>query len=250
MKYSIKVNEVRNGSENVRGIASVTLGDSFKLNNIKIMNDPREEGRLFVAMPSYKTSQVENSEPVYKDIFNPVTKEFHDALYGNILDAFQELTENQAKNSYTVEYDKKDTAMPDFSVRVTPYTKEGSTIRGIASINFNGLAVHNVTIHQGKENLFVSMPSYKTNQVENGKPMYKDVCHPVTAKFREKLNGAILQAYDQALEAGKEAAKDSVTEKLGKNKNVIDKKDQEKAAKGKDAKEQQDKQHKRDEMQR
>ncbi len=34
MKYSIKVNEVANGSENIRGIASVTLGDSFKLNNI------------------------------------------------------------------------------------------------------------------------------------------------------------------------------------------------------------------------
>ncbi len=28
MKYAIKVNEVRN-SENIRGIASVTLGDSF-----------------------------------------------------------------------------------------------------------------------------------------------------------------------------------------------------------------------------
>lgn len=243
MKYSIKVSEVKNGSENLRGIASVTLGDSFKLNNIKIMNDPREEGKLFVAMPSYKDGQGE-----YQDIFNPTTKEFHDELYGNILDAFHELTENQAKNSYTVEYDKKDTAMPDFSVRVTPYTKEGSTIRGMASINFNGLTVHNVTIHQGKENLFPSMPSYKTNQVENGKPVYKDVCHPVTGKFREKLNGAILQAYDQALEAGKEAGRDSVTEKLGKNKEAVEKKDQQtKAEKGKDAKEQQ---KKRDDMQR
>ena len=246
MKYSIKVNEVRNGSENVRGIASVTLGDSFKLNNIKIMNDPREEGKLFVAMPSYKTNQVENGEPVYKDIFNPVTKGFHDELYGNILDAFKELTENQARNSYTVEYDKKDTAMPEFSVRVTPFTKEESTIRGMASINFNGLTVHNVTIHQGKENLFVSMPSYKTNQMEGGKPVYKDVCHPVTAKFRDKLNEAILQGYDQALEAGKEVGKESVAEKLGKNKNAVEKKNKESATKGKEAKEQQ----KRDEAER
>lgn len=242
MKYSIKVNEVKNGSENVRGIVSVTLGDSFKLNGIKIMNDQREEGKLFVAMPSYKDSQGE-----YKDIFNPTTKEFHDELYGNILDAFNELTENQAKNSYTVEYDKKDTAMPDFSVRVTPYTKEGSSIRGMASINFNGLTVHNVTLHQGKENLFPSMPSYKTNQVENGKPVYKDFCHPITAKFRDKLNGAILQAYDKALEAGKETSKESVADKLGKNKEAIEKNGQKKTAKGKEAKEQQ---HKRDETQR
>ena len=244
MKYSIKVNEVRNGSENVRGIASVTLGDSFKLNNITIVNDPRTPGKVFVSMPSFKDGQGE-----FKDIFNPTTKEFHDELYGNILDAFQELTENQAKNSYTVEYDKKDTAMPNFSVRVTPYTKEGSMIRGMASINFNGLTVHNVTIHQGKENLFVSMPSYKTNQVENGKPVYKDICHPVTAKFREKLNGAILQAYDQALEAGKEAGRESVTEKLGKNRAAVDKNNEAKEAKGKgkDTKEQQ---QKRDEVER
>lgn len=241
MKYSIKVNEVRNGSENVRGIASVTLGDSFKLNNITIVNDPRTPGKVFVSMPSYKDGQGE-----FKDIFNPTTKEFHDELYGNILNAFKELTENQAKNSYTVEYDKKDTAMPDFSVRVTPYTKDGSTIRGMASINFNGLTVHNVTIHQGKD-LFVEMPSYKTSQIENGKPVYKDICHPVTAKFREKLNGAILQAYDQALEAGKEAGRESITEKLGKHKDAVEKNDQEKAAKGKDAREQQ---HKRDEVER
>lgn len=57
MKYSIKVNEVTNGSENLRGLATVTFGDSFKFNNIAIMNDPREEGKLFVSMPSYKTSE-------------------------------------------------------------------------------------------------------------------------------------------------------------------------------------------------
>lgn len=237
MKYSIKVSEVKNGSENLRGIASVTLGDSFKLNNIKIMNDPREEGKLFVAMPSYKDSQGE-----YKDIFNPTTKEFHDELYSNLLDAFKELTENQAKNSYTVEFNKKDTAMPNFSVRATPYTREGSTIRGMASISFQGFTVHNVTIQQGKDNLYPSMPSYKTNQIENGKPVYKDICHPVTAKFRDKLNNAILQAYEQALESVKE----SVTEKLGKNKETIEKGNKANEAKGKDAREQ----HKRDDVQR
>lgn len=241
MKYSIKVSEVRNGSENIRGIASVTLGDSFKLNNITIMNDPREQGKVFVSMPSYKDSQGE-----FKDIFNPTTKEFHDELYGNILNAFKELTENQAKNAYTVEYNKNDTKMPDFTVRATPYTREGSTIRGMASINFNGVTVHNVTIHQGKENLFVSMPSYKTNQMENNKPVYKDICHPVTAKFRDKLNGAILQAYDKALEAAKEAGKESVVGKLGENKATI-----EKAGDAKDPGQQHERdQHNRNDMQR
>lgn len=110
--------------------------------------------------------------------------------------------------------------MPDFSVRVTPYEREGSAIRGLASIYFaNGMAVNNVAIYQGKENLLVTMPSYKTGKIEQGKPVYKDICHPVTAKFRDKLNGAILQAYDKALEAVHEnPGKESVSEKLGKNK--------------------------------
>ncbi len=242
MKYSIKVNEVHNDSGNIRGVASVTLGDSFKLNNITIVNDPREENKLFVSMPSYK-----NNEGEYKDIFNPNTKEFHDELYNNILNAYHELHDVQAKNSYTVEYDKRDAKMPEFTVRVTPFEKDGSTIKGLASISFDGISVSNISIHQGKENLFVSMPSYKTNQTdERGRAVYKDICHPVTAKFRDKLYGAILQAYEKALEQAK--AKGSVRGKLSENKNNLKKaeksgKAQEKAAKEHD-------QHKRDEVQR
>lgn len=239
MKYSIKVNEVKNGSENVRGIASVTLGDSFKLGNITIVNDPREQGKVFVSMPSYKDGQGE-----FKDICHPTTKEFHDELYGNILSAFHELNENVAKNSYTVEYNKNDKKMPDFNVRVTPYEREGSSIRGMASINFSGMAVNNVTIHENKDGqMFVSMPSYKTNQVnEQGKPVYKDVCHPVTAKFRDKLYGAILQEYENVMlkkvvdRVGdelklSESEKDSVLGKLDKNKEAVEQKEKEAGAK-------------------
>lgn len=245
MKYSIKVNEIRNGSGNIRGVASVTLGDSFKLNNITIVNDPREQGKVFVSMPSYKTQKTnetnnqmdvagQDGQEEYKNIFHPITKEFHDELYDNILGAFHELTENQAKNSYTVEYNKKDTQMPDFKVRVTPYEREGSSIRGMASITLGGMAINNVKIHQGQNGLFVSMPSYKTSQTdEQGKAVYKDVCHPITGKFRDKLYGAILQEYETAKEAQEQTnAKDSVLDKLNENKEAAAQK--ESAAKSKD----------------
>nr|WP_249303131.1 septation protein SpoVG family protein [Jutongia hominis] len=40
---------------------------------------------------------------------------------------------------------------------------------------------------------FVSIPSYKTKQVdEQGKPIYQDVCYPVTKDFREKLYNEII----------------------------------------------------------
>ncbi|MDD6069976.1 MAG: SpoVG family protein [Clostridiales bacterium] len=230
MKYSIKVNEVTNGSENLKGLATVVLGDSFKLSNIKIFNNP-EKNELFVAMPSYKTNQVDDKgNPVYNDIFNPTTKEFRESLYKNILDAYKELHENQAKNSYTVEINSNDTKMPEFSIRVTPYEKEGSSIKGLCSAYFdNSLVVNNITLHQGKDDkIFVSMPNYKTSQVdEKGKAVYKDICNPVTAKFREKFYDAIMNGYEQALEQAlekvKEPAKDSVKDKLSKNKEAVEK---------------------------
>lgn len=251
MKYSIKVNEVRNGSENTRGLVSVTLGDSFKLNNIAIVNDPREENKVFVSMPSYKTAEQKENEAgemenVYKDIFHPVTKEFHDELYDNILGAYDKLHNTLAKNSYTVEYNAKDTTMPEFTVRVTPFEREGSTIKGLASINFDGMAVNNVSIHQGKDGLFVSMPSYKTSQTDaQGKPVYKDIAHPITAKFRDKLYGAIIQEYENVKDREQTAEKSSVKDKLNKIIDNIEK--QEKADKAK-AKEKD--QPKRDEVQR
>ena len=49
------------------------------------------------------------------------------------------------------------------------------------------------------EKIFVSMPSYKTKQVdEQGKPIYQDVCYPVTKDFREKLYNEIISEYEKA----------------------------------------------------
>ena len=54
--------------------------------------------------------------------------------------------------------------MPEFSVTVTPYERKGSNIKGLARIYFeNSFIVNNINIVQGKEKIFVSMPSYKTS---------------------------------------------------------------------------------------
>lgn len=48
--------------------------------------------------------------------------------------------------------------MPEFSVTVTPYEREGSNIKGLARIYFeNSFIVNNINIVQGKEKIFVSM---------------------------------------------------------------------------------------------
>lgn len=48
--------------------------------------------------------------------------------------------------------------MPEFSVSVTPFEREGSIIRGLVRIFYeDSFIVNNVTILQGKDYLFVAM---------------------------------------------------------------------------------------------
>ncbi|WP_299052593.1 septation protein SpoVG family protein [uncultured Eubacterium sp.] len=61
--------------------------------------------------------------------------------------------------------------------------------------------INNVTLIQGKENVFVAMPSYRTKQKDkDGKTVYKDICFPVTKEFREKLYGEVIESYYTAVD--------------------------------------------------
>ncbi|MFR8105571.1 septation protein SpoVG family protein [Eubacterium sp.] len=51
MKYTIKVNGV-NRKSNIKAMASVVFGDSFKVGNIAVVE--RKDGELFVAMPQFR----------------------------------------------------------------------------------------------------------------------------------------------------------------------------------------------------
>ena len=80
-------------------------------------------------------------------------------LYSNILEAFANLEKQQEE----VNEQNKNIEAPSFSVTVTPFEREGSNIRGLARIYFeDSFIVNNVNILQGKDKVFVAMPSYKT----------------------------------------------------------------------------------------
>lgn len=205
MKYSINVTEAKNQEGNVRGFANLVFGDSFKITNIAILEN-KEKGILFVSMPRYKSNERdEQGGVVYKDVCNPITAEFREELYGNILEAFE-----QAKETDKSPREKVEAEMPEFSVTVTPFEREGSNIRGLARIYFDdSFIVNNVSILQGKDKVFVAMPSYKTKQTdEQGKAVYQDVCYPVTKEFREKLYDEIVSQYEKAKEQSENKAKE------------------------------------------
>lgn len=198
MKYTIKVNEVKKQDSNVKGFATVVFGDSFKIANIAIVQN-RESGKLFVSMPRYKSNEKdENGATVFKDVCNPITSDFREELYGSILAEFERgKDQGQPDRGYA-----KEIELPQFSVTVTPYEREGSNIRGLARIYFEDcFIVNNVNILQGKEKVFVSMPSYRTKQKdEKCMDIYQDICYPVTKNFRAKLYGEIEKVYEEAKE--------------------------------------------------
>lgn len=203
MKYSIKVNEVRGTDSHIKGFATVVFGGVFKISNIAILEN-KENGSLFVSMPRYKTRGVDqDNNPIYKDICNPTTKEFREKLYGDIMEAYHALKEKDKAQEMV---EPEEVEMPQVTILVTAWSSKDSNIRGLASIYFDDcFIVNNVSILQGKENLFVAMPSYKTKKVdENNKPVYADVCYPITKEFREKLYTELITECEKLLEKSKE----------------------------------------------
>lgn len=192
MKYEITVGEVKTQNSNVRGYAPVVFGDSFKVSNITILAN--RDNQLYISMPHYAKS----GDGERNDICCPTTKEFRGELEENVLLALENLQQTGQKKYLVGE--EQDKELP-FTVAVTPFEKENSSIRGLARIYIaNCFAVSNISLIMGKKGLFVSMPSYKTNQVdENKRSVYHDICFPVTGEFRGKLNTLLKDAYERAV---------------------------------------------------
>ncbi len=78
-------------------------------------------------------------------------------------------------------------------VRVRLVSKEDAKLKAVASITIDDcLVVHDIKIINGKDGLFISMPSRKTPDGE-----YKDIVHPINTETREELKNTILEAYEK-----------------------------------------------------
>ena len=83
------------------------------------------------------------------------------------------------------------------SVNVRKIEKEGSRMKGIASVVLDdSFAVHDIRIIEGDKGLFIAMPSKKTSTGE-----YRDVAHAINPEVRKMFEDAILEAYDKAEDA-------------------------------------------------
>lgn len=80
------------------------------------------------------------------------------------------------------------------SVNVRKIDKEGSRMKGIASVLLDdSFAVHDIRIIEGDNGLFIAMPSRKT--ATGG---YRDIAHPINPEVRAMFEETILEAYEKA----------------------------------------------------
>lgn len=80
-------------------------------------------------------------------------------------------------------------------VRIRRLSQEGK-MRAIVSITLNEqFVVHDIRVIEGNNGLFVAMPSKRT---PNGE--FKDIAHPINSETRQKIQLAILEAYNQEME--------------------------------------------------
>ncbi len=91
-------------------------------------------------------------------------------------------------------------------VRVRLVDKEGLNLKATASVTFdNAFVVHDIKVIEGREGLFIAMPSRK---VHNG--TYRDVAHPINSEARADIEEKVYKAYEAAVEDAKNEADEEI----------------------------------------
>ena len=79
-------------------------------------------------------------------------------------------------------------------VRVIRVAKEGK-MKAVVSITIDEeFVVHDIKVIEGEKGLFIAMPSRKATDGE-----YRDIAHPINSETRERIQGIILEKYEQVL---------------------------------------------------
>lgn len=66
-------------------------------------------------------------------------------------------------------------------------------LKAVASITIDGVfAVHELRIIEGKNGLFVAMPSRQSND-----GTFRDIAHPINAETRKMIEDAVIKKYNE-----------------------------------------------------
>lgn len=193
MNYKIKLYKTKNEDWSTKAYVSLTFAGAFTVTGITVRQG--KNGNMFVSMPSYKTSKVDDyGKPEYKEFCNPTTKEFRDELNKNILEAYKkDASEINVKDgSENLKYD----------VSLNLVSNCGANVEAIGRIYIEKcFVINNVRVINSDKGSFVAMPSQLSNRTnEDGKPVYDDIAFPITKEFRAELYDKILKEKDDMVQ--------------------------------------------------
>ena len=90
--------------------------------------------------------------------------------------------------------------------KVSVYTLKDTNSKTVALATVtiaDCLVLTGLKIVSGKKGMFVSMPQRKLSKPDKNGNEYADIFFPVTHGFREELNNAVLDAYDEKVDEEK-----------------------------------------------
>lgn len=80
------------------------------------------------------------------------------------------------------------------NVRIRLTQKDDIKLKAIASLTFDDcFVIHEVRVLESEKGVFIAMPSRKG---ANGE--FRDIAHPINSETREKMEKAIIEAYEKA----------------------------------------------------
>ncbi len=184
MEVSSMVNLEGNGA---KAVATVVINDEFALKGIKVYEG---ENGLFVSMPSRKMGGE------YTDVIFPITAEAREQLHNAVLERYEDMA---AKGIEKFQAEKKappEKSTSDITVTMHRVNDEHTKAAGQIVIDncivVSGVKVKHGANVEGIEKDFVSMPQYQTQTGE-----YNQYANPITKDCYEKINSAVLGAYEK-----------------------------------------------------
>ena len=94
-------------------------------------------------------------------------------------------------------------------VRLRKLPTEGK-LKAIVSVTFdNEFVLHDIKIIEGKESLFLAMPS---RRLPNGE--YRDIAHPISAEARKQIEDVVFKEYY--------SVKEKLDQEAGENEEIIE----------------------------
>lgn len=135
----------------------------------------------------------------------------HSALLNGVVSDYRKflitLEKNLAEN--TAEHSQGGTSMAEhnttFEVSSMTQLENAGNVKALANVVINGeIAVNGVKVVEGKDGLFVAMPSKKIGGE------YVDVAHTITSEASKQLNDAVVSTYEQLALSGEKSIKNEL----------------------------------------